>query len=302
MKRGGRYFPLIEEQLRTRGLPADLKFVAIVESSLRPEAKSHAGAVGLWQFIAATGSRFQLGISQWVDERQDPVKSTEAALGYLQHLYGLFGDWFLALAAYNAGEDRVRKEMSRQGVSAFFDLVLPAETERYVFRVAVAKVILSDPARYGFHLEPGELYEPAPVERVRVSAERDLDLIGLAQRMGITYRTLRTLNPQIRDAVLPRGTHELCVPVGKGEEAIRLVRVLSSASARNEPPPEASRNYDKPGESGSRSGQIVHTVRSGETVSTIAQQYGVDIRSIQQWNQLGSSNLIRPGQRLTIRR
>jgi membrane-bound lytic murein transglycosylase D len=213
LKRANRFFPFIESQLKARGLPDDLKYVAIVESSLRPEARSETGAAGLWKFMSATGSRYQLRTTDWVDERQDPYKSTDAALLYLQDLYRLFADWPLAVAAYNFGEERVRSEMERQRVTGFYELILPPETERYVFRIASAKVIMSDPRAYGFDLEPGELYSPRKVERINASVERgELDLVLLAQSCGMTYRAFRDLNPHLRRSSLPRGEYDIYVP------------------------------------------------------------------------------------------
>lgn len=304
IKRANRYFPLVQAQIAARGLPDDLKYVAIVESSLRPEAKSHAGAVGLWQFIAGTGDRYHLRATPWVDERQDPAKSTEAALSYLQDLYRLFGDWFLAVAAYNAGEDRIQKEMIRQKANTFFDLVLPSETERYVFRIAAAKVILQDPAAYGFELAPDDLYVPLKTERMEVHLERgELDLIALAQGCAGTYRALRELNPHLRGSTLPPGRFEIYVPADKVKECSSLVKAAVSKEARGEtkvaaaPGPEKK---DAAKESGTK--KVFHLVAAGETLWDIAQRYRVNVKAIQEWNQLGDKTQIRPGQRITIYR
>ncbi len=297
MKRANRYFPIIEKRIEEKGLPRDLKFVAIVESSLRPEARSSAGAVGVWQFIPSTGSLYSLEINEWIDERQDPVKSTDAALAYLQYLKAKFDDWLLALAAYNLGEDRLRREMERQGVSSFYELVLPQETERYIFRIAAAKVILSDPGKYGFDLLPEELYDPLDVKTLEVKLEKGLDLIALARSCGMTYRALKVLNPHIKDTWLPKGIYRLYVPRDKADEVARALKYqILSASERRErqsPAPAKERSTVK-------KGAVVHTVRQGETLWDIAKSYGVQVRSIQQWNQLSSSDRIAPGQKLFI--
>lgn len=297
MKRANRYFPIIEKRIEERGLPQDLKFVAIVESSLRPEAKSSAGAVGVWQFISSTGSLYSLEINEWIDERQDPVKSTDAALAYLQYLKAKFDDWLLALAAYNVGEDRLRREMERQGVSSFYELVLPQETERYIFRIAAAKVILSDPRKYGFDLLPEELYDPLDVKTLEVKLEKGLDLIALARSCGMTYRALKVLNPHIKETWLPKGIYRLYVPRDKADEVAKALKEqMVSASERRErqssAPLKERWNVKK--------GAVVHTVRQGETLWDIARNYGVQVRSIQQWNQLSSSDRIAPGQKLFI--
>lgn len=304
MKRANRYFPLLQAQIAARGLPDDLKYVAIVESSLRPEAKSHAGAVGLWQFIAGTGDRYHLRVTPWLDERQDPVKSTEAALSYLQDLYRLFGDWFLAVAAYNAGEDRIQKEMMRQKANTFFDLVLPSETERYVFRIAAAKVILREPAAYGFELAPDDLYLPYKTERLEVHLERgELDLIALAQGCADTYRALRELNPHLRGATLPLGYFEIYVPADRVKECNSAITAAVSKAARGETKVAAAPGPEKKEaakESGTR--KVWHLVVTGETLWDIAQRYRVNVKAIQEWNRLGDKTQIRPGQRITIYR
>jgi hypothetical protein len=147
MKRARRYFPYIEEKLRQMGLPDDLKYVTITESSLRPYAVSSSGASGIWQFIPSTGEKYGMRKSRVIDERFDLFKATEGALNYLKSLYDEFRSWALSMAAYNAGENRVRKEIELQGTRDYFYLDLPMETERYVYKIAVAKIILSDPGR-----------------------------------------------------------------------------------------------------------------------------------------------------------
>lgn len=300
MKRANRYFPLIEERIRLRGLPEDLKYVAIVESGLRPEARSSAGAVGIWQFIASTGALCQLEITNWVDERQDPVRSTEAALSYLEYLYSKFGDWLLAVAAYNAGEDKVRKEMVRQEVSSFFDLMLPPETERYIFKIASAKLILSDPAAYGFELSPEELYWPFDQQPVELELERDLELISLGRACGITYRALRHMNPHLRDSWLPKGRYRIYLPEGLRSCAEGFIGNKGSSEAAR------PRLQAGPGKTHSTSQtpreSIIHKVREKETLWDIAKKYGVQVKSIQEWNKLSATEKIRPGQRLVIYR
>ena len=301
MKRGNRYFPFIEAQIRARGLPEDLKYVAIVESGLRPEAKSHAGAVGLWQFIPGTGSRYQLRATSWVDERQDPMRSTEAALSYLQDLHRILGDWILAVAAYNVGENRILSEMQRQGVSSYFDLVLPSETERYVFRIAAAKVILSNPPVYGFDLAAEELYASPLAERLKVSVDRgELDLIGLARSGGMTYRALRALNPHLRESVLPQGVFEIYVPAEKAKEFASLVEGRRALMARSEGKASVPAASQPSQARESQARKTTHNVRAGETLWDIAQKYKVNVKSIQEWNQLGGSSQIRAGQQLII--
>jgi hypothetical protein len=266
--------------------------------------------MGLWQFMPATASRFQLQVTSWVDERLDAAKSTGAALSYLEQLYRIFGDWFLAVASYNAGEDRVQREMRRQGVVSYYDLVLPSETERYVFRIAAAKIILGDPRVYGFDLQPEELYKPFDSEKVEIEVERDLDLIALAQGSGMTYRTLRTRNPHLRESSLPKGQYELYVPSDKKKAVSAFIQGWNPTAMRGESrvtgvQPKAS-SAPAPKSAGDatekRGGKTVHSVQNGETLSVIAQKYKVTVKEIQEWNELGNSVQIRPGQKLTIRK
>lgn len=300
LKRARRYFPLLEEKIRLRGLPQDLRYVAIVESSLRPEARSSAGAVGIWQFIQSTGALYQLEVNSWVDERLDPVRSTEAALSYLENLYREFGDWILALAAYNSGEDRVRREMDRQRVQSFYDLVLPPETERYVFRIASAKVILSDPEAYGFQLQPEELYEPFQAEAMELELDRHVDLIALALACGMTYRNLRILNPHLKESRLPKGRYRIYLPRGKATQVAGFLRSRGTSAAQKQSMPPRRETPQWARSSGRE--KILHKVQRNETLWEISQKYGVEVKWVQQWNQLGRSDRIRPGQHLVIYR
>ncbi len=296
MKRANRYFPFIQERLWNRGLPEDLKYVAIVESGLRPKARSHTGAVGLWQFIYATGSRYALRRTAWVDERRDPVESTEAALNYLEDLYELFGDWFLAVAAYNVGQGHIKKKIKRQRLTSYFDLVLRSETERYVFRIATAKVILSDPQLYGFELTPDELYEPLKVDRLKIRVERGrLDLVALAQACGMTFRSFINLNPHFRKSYIPRGKYMVYVPPDKEKMALRFIEQWNKGKARNRTIASYEDKYED-------KDKTIHRVKPGESLWKIAQKYNVYVRAIKEWNQLTDSNHIYPGQRLTIYR
>ena len=228
LKRAHRYFPEIEQKLRKKLLPLDLKYVVLVESDLLPKAKSPAGAAGLWQFIVPTAQRFQLKANDKVDERLEFGASTDAALQYLQMLHRQFQNWALALAAYNCGEGRVQKELAAQGVNSFYYLSLPDETERYVHRILAAKIILEDPARYGYDLPPDQLYPPLSFEEVEFTAAQEVPVRRLAEACGSYYKAIKTLNPWIKGAVLPPGSYRLKVPRGTGakfQEAYRQGRL-----------------------------------------------------------------------------
>ena len=218
MKRARRYFPYIERRLKECGLPDDLKYLAIVESGLRPYAVSSSGASGIWQFIPATGEKYEMRRNKSIDERFDFFKATEGALAYLKTLYGEFGNWALAMAAYNAGENKIRKEIELQRTADYFYLNLPLETERYVYKIAVAKIILSDTEKYGFHLEENELYEPLQVERVRVDLTWPLPLIEVSGALGIYYKDMKEMNPHLFEEIIPPGVHSLNLPPGTSEK------------------------------------------------------------------------------------
>jgi len=217
MKRAARYFPYLEKRLRERGLPDDLKYVAVAESSLRTYAYSTARAVGPWQFIEATAKRNGLRVNNWFDDRLSFERSTEAALGYFEVLHRKFGSWTLAAAAYNCGEQRVQNAIEVQGQKNYFDLNLPIETEQYVFRILAAKLILSNPWHYGYRIPTTHLYAQEAFDRVEFDAPREIPVTLVARAGGTTYKVIRELNPEIRGDSLPAGHHRLKVPGGKAE-------------------------------------------------------------------------------------
>ena len=284
IKRANRYFPMIQRKIREAGLPDDLKYVAIVESDLRPNARSRMGAMGIWQFMPGTGAKYGLLKNRWVDERLDPVKSTDAAITYLKDLYAMFGDWILSVASYNVGENKVKREIEWQKADTFYDLVLPDETERYIFRIAAAKVILADPGGYGFELGPDDLYDPPNVARMNVNVDEGrLDLIALANGIGLPFRHLKELNEHFKGSSVFKGNYAMYVPSDKTEDVKRFIETWKKDPARHE--------------SGEK---ITHRVRNGETLWEIARKYRVNVKSIQEWNKLGSNSRILSGQKLTI--
>lgn len=214
LKRASRYFPEIEARIRAHRLPLDLKCVVLVESDLRPKAKSPAGAAGPWQFMAPTAQRFQLKSNDNVDERLEFTGATEAALNYLEKLYQIFHNWALALAAYNAGEGRVEKAIAVQGVNNFYYLSLPEETERYVHRVLAAKLVLEDPAAYGYDIPPDQLYPPLTYEEVLVTFPQEVTVRQMAEACGTYFKAFKNLNPWIKGNSLVAGTYRLKVPQG----------------------------------------------------------------------------------------
>ena len=214
LKRAHRYFPEIERKLRSRRLPLDLKYVVLAESDLRPLARSGVGALGPWQFMAPTAQQLQLRSDKAIDERLDFGASTDAALTHLERLHRLFHSWPLALAAYNAGEGRVQKAIAAQGVNNFYHLSLPEETERYIYRILAAKIIMEDPGRYGFAIPEDQLYAPLAYDEVQLTLPQEMPIRRLAEASGTYYKVIKDLNPWIKGAVLGPGTFRLKIPPG----------------------------------------------------------------------------------------
>lgn len=212
-KRTGRCFPPAEKQLADAGLPDDLKYMLLVESKCVAAAYSRAKASGPWQFIGSTGRRYQLKSDEVRDERRNLEMSTEAAIKYLRYLKDFHhGDWFLAMASYNAGEERVRKLIKEQKVTDFWKMHGPRETMRYVARIIAAKEIYSQPEKY-LGLTKKDLYIPVDTETVTVNVkEAQRALTSVAEEFGTYYLELRMLNPEFKKDVLPRGTYQIKVP------------------------------------------------------------------------------------------
>ena len=216
--------PMLEELDRT-AMPPDLIYLAIAESYLNPRAVSKASAGGLWQFVKDTGKREGLFIDEQIDERYSVTRSTRSALGYLNKLHAEFGDWFLAMAAYNAGEVRLREAIQNQNTKDFFELFLPEETDRYVYRVAALKEILANPHKYGLPIEKADYYKPYAVVEVTVDLEAETHTAVLALAMDLPYRTFRHYNLHIRKYKLPRGVYHLYIPVEKKETFLKRIRM-----------------------------------------------------------------------------
>jgi len=221
LSRSSRYLPMMKEILKREGMPEDLVYVAMIESGFQMHARSWADAVGPWQFISDTGRRYSLRIDQWVDERKDPVKATTAAALYLKELYGMFnGDWYLAAAGYNAGENKILRAISMYNTSDFWEIsrgsYLKRETKEYVPKLLAAAIIAKDPARYGFS---DIAYLPAiEFETVKIPSRTDLELV--AKLSGTTYESIRELNPDLRHWCTPPNypDYELKLPKGTKQQ------------------------------------------------------------------------------------
>lgn len=200
IKRANKVFPIIEPILAKNGIPDDFKYLAVIESSL-VNAVSPAGARGVWQFMPATAKENGMEVNDYVDERYDLEKSTEAACNYLNDAKAKFGNWTSAAASYNGGMSGISRKLEEQQVESFYDLLLTEETSRYVFRILALKEIMKNPAKYGFEIPNEMLYKQIPVKTIEVDSTIN-DLATFAKSQGINYKILKLHNPWLRDRKL----------------------------------------------------------------------------------------------------
>lgn len=224
IKRYYKYLPMISEEVRRMGVPSDLIYVAVTESYLNPRAVSRANAGGMWQFIKETGKREGLIVNEHIDERFNVKTATRSALTHLKRLNGEFNDWLLAMCAYNAGPGRVREVIENQATRDFFDMYLPEETERYVFRVLALKEIIANRERYGIKIDDKDLYRPVILSEVTIEASREFPSYILAKAMDVPYRTFRINNIHLRRYRLPKGLYRINVPVEKKDIFIKKMK------------------------------------------------------------------------------
>lgn len=201
IKLAPRFFRIIDPILKEEGVPADFRYLAVAENNLNPRSVSPAGAVGFWQFTAATASDYGLEVTPEVDERYHIELSTRAACRYLKSAYTKYGSWAIVAAAYNAGRASVDRQLARQKVSSYYDLLMGEETERYVFRILALKLILENPGWYGFLISDEEKYPVWNTRKVEISGSI-ANLADFAIENGITYKTLKYYNPWLRDNIL----------------------------------------------------------------------------------------------------
>lgn len=282
LARSGRYREMIHEALDKAGMPRELFWLVMAESEYKLWAVSRSGAAGIWQFMPFTGRRYGLEVSYWIDERFHPEKATHAAIRYLSDLYEWFGDWHLAMAAYNRGEGGIGRDLQFSRSTDFSLLsargALPRQTHNYVPKIMACALIGENPERYG--LRP-EYEDPEPYDVVKL--DRDLDLGIAAKAAGTTKETIRRLNPHIRAWCTPKNRpgFELRIPRGTKE---RFTAALAKVKDWNPGP------------------QIVrYKVRRGDILGRIARKYRTTVRSIARLNNIRNPRLIRPGKVLKIR-
>ena len=281
-KRSGKYRPRIVEALKKAGLPVELSWLPLIESGFKVNAFSKARALGLWQFIASTGYKFGLKRNTYIDERLDPLKSTTAAVAYLQELHQIFGDWATVLAAYNCGESRVLRVIRNQNINYidnFWDLYkrLPRETARFVPRFLATLHLVNNPKKYGLD----KIQTDAPLEFEIVNMSIPAHLKTIAKAIGLSKNVLRGLNPELRFQILPGDNYPLRVPPGKtGELIAKLDEIPASI------PP--SRGF------------VYHRIKPGETLSTISRRYRVSMHRIAIANNISKRHYIIAGKTLKI--
>jgi hypothetical protein len=215
LKLTGRYFPIIEERLKANGVPEDMKYVCVAESSLQHTAVSSVGAASFWQFMKDTGPGYGLEINDEVDERFNIVKATDAACKYLKDAYAKFGSWTAAAASYNCGQGGYAKHSDFQGAKNYYDIILPEETNRYVFRILAFKHLLSNAKSFGLIIEPTEMYKPLKYRTVLVD-KSIANLADFARENNTSYKMLKIYNPWLRAqklTVKPGKTYEIQFPL-----------------------------------------------------------------------------------------
>jgi membrane-bound lytic murein transglycosylase D len=281
IKRTTRYLPIIEKMLSENEMPDDLKYVAIAESALRPHVGSSKGAIGFWQFLGSTGQKYGLRINAEIDERRNIFASTLAAINYFKELYQMLGSWTLAAAAFNMGELGLQTEIVSQKTNDYYQLYLPLETQRYIFRIISAKIILSDPQRFGFQFTDQDLYPPLSFDRVQVECFQDTPIHIVAQAANTHFKTIKDLNPEIRGHFLAAGTHSLLIPKGAGDGYYaRFKELVQKWVAENQ--------------------ERVYVVKEGDNLTIIAERFNVPLPALMIWNRLDGKKPIHPGDRIVI--
>ena len=286
LERSARYLPEMKKILRQHGLPEDLVFIALIESGFKSRAISRARAVGYWQFIGSTGRRYGLAQNYYVDERRDYIASTEAAAKYLKALYNLFGSWYLAIASYNVGENRIKNLVMKHYTRDFWQLArdkrLPRETENYVPKFLAARLIAKHPEKYGFN---DVVYEP-PLDFKEVTFEKGVDMKAFARQVGLPLKELRRLNPAYKRDLIPRRDKGSVIRVPKSfEDGLVLAALQKSVSKVKMPV----------------IGQMqIYRIRSGDTLSHLARRFGTSIGALRRANGWGRRSMLYPGQKIKI--
>lgn len=294
-KRAYQWFPIIEPILKKEGVPEDFKYLAVIESGLM-QVVSPSGATGFWQILKSTGEHYGLEVSKDVDERYHIEKATVAACDYLKEAYELFGNWTLAAASYNMGMNGLSKQLNRQRVDNYYDLYLNSETERYVFRIVAVKEILSNPQKYGFYLRKQDLYPPLKTFEVAVDTSIS-DLAAFAKQQGINYKLLKIFNPWLRQTNLNNSSQKVYNIKLPEKGFIEHDNLLEAAGVREN---DEVYKLDVQEMKEELAQNILHLVKNGETVSSLAKKYKVSEKDLRTINHLGDTDVITENQKIII--
>lgn len=291
LSRSTRYVPKMKEIFHKHGLPEDLVYVALIESGFNGDALSRARASGYWQFIRGTARRYDLRIDYYVDERSDFIQSTEAAAQYLKALYNLFGSWYLAIASYNVGENRVKNMIMKYYTRDFWEMArmkkLPRETIDYVPKFLAARLIAKHPVKYGFT----DVEYMKPLDYQEIYTDKAISLTTLSQQLGLDYDELRALNNGYKRGVIPKYGDKVMVRVpaqlDKSQVTAALERSTTEVAISQAIAMDDS-NY------------VRYRVRGGDTLSTISRKFKVSMGSLIEMNELTKRTVLRAGKTLRI--
>jgi membrane-bound lytic murein transglycosylase D len=274
--RSGKYIEMMKNILRENDVPEEIVFLPLIESGFNPNAYSHARAAGYWQFISSTAKRYGLKIDWWKDERRDPVKSTVAAANYLKDLYGIFGSWNLAMAAYNAGEGKILRAISKTKTDDYWSLLktqhIKNETKNYVPKFIAASLIANSPEDFGF--DNLDYHPPLKYDKVTITAPLDIEVI--AECSGVSVREIKELNPELRRWCTPPDVPEYTLRIPEGSKA-EFLRNLE------EMPEEERFTVD------------IYTVKKGDTFKAISKKTGVPVEAIYDLNNMEKIIPLRAG-------
>lgn len=300
LARKEQYFPMYEETMKNEGMPVEIQHLSIIESGLDPKIRSRVGAMGLWQFMPATGREYGMQVNHHVDDRMDPEKSTLAAAKYLKALYKMFGDWEVALAAYNCGPGNVQRAIRRSGGKTTFWGIydfLPRETRNYVPQFQAMLYILNHLDEHNFRLE-----EPSyPLEYEHVNFDRAFKLEKLASLTSICLSDLEKLNPSINQGQVPESNRSMSIRIPKAKAFFIQENLawLGDSLGKSAPILLATSNQGALTNSNSNESRVTYKVKTGDVLGKIATKYGVSLEKLKAWNNL-KSTMIYTGQVLYI--
>lgn len=292
LSRSTRYIPKMKEILKSHGLPEDLVYISLIESGFNASAYSRARASGYWQFIRGTARRYDLKIDYYRDERNDYIASTEAAAQYLKALYNLFGSWYLAMASYNVGENRVKSIVMKYYTRDFWEMArmkkLPKETIHYVPKFLAARLIAKHPEKYGFT----DVEYMAPLDYQEISFDKAVSLTTLSQELGMDFEELHGLNPSYKKGIIPKyGNDPVVVRVPSKLNKAQVLTALENSSnnvAMTQAVAAQEDDFTK------------YRIRAGDTLSTISRRFKVSMGALIEANEFSRKTVLRAGKTILI--